>query len=327
MTPVAATIQGRLDPPSGGLDRERLAEIQRARILAGMIGVVNERGLAEATVARVVTRAGVSRRTFYDLFDDREQCFVAALEEAIARLSGRVVAASNAAPGGWADRLRRGLAELLSFLDAERALARLLIVESLRAGDETLRRRQIAIDRLIAVVDAGREEARPKASVPAPLIAEGVVGAVLAVIHARIVSKHSRPLVELLNPLMSVIVAPYLGAAAARRELSRPAIVPPKVTRVRGAVSLGDLPMRLTHRTVSVLLTVAAHPGASNREIGEGSGARDQGQISKLLARLERLGLIQNDTMASARGASNAWTLTQRGEEMRRAFEPELAGG
>lgn len=71
--------------------------------------------------------------------------------------------------------------------------------------------------------------------------------------------------------------------------------------------------MRLTYRTVRVLSAVAAHPGASNKAIGDASEIADQGQISKLLSRLERLGLIENAGAAAARGEPNAWTLTQHG--------------
>jgi DNA-binding MarR family transcriptional regulator len=78
--------------------------------------------------------------------------------------------------------------------------------------------------------------------------------------------------------------------------------------------------MRLTYRTVRVLTSVAEHPGSSNREVGLGAGMEDQGQISKLLARLQRLELIQNTRSPAARGAPNAWGLTERGWNVQRAI-------
>jgi hypothetical protein len=66
-------------------------------------------------------------------------------------------------------------------------------------------------------------------------------------------------------------------------------------------------------------MVIAAHPGASNREIAEGSGIIDQGQISKLLTRLARLKLIQNTGGGQEKGAANAWHLTGRGAEVERA--------
>jgi predicted transcriptional regulator len=82
---------------------------------------------------------------------------------------------------------------------------------------------------------------------------------------------------------------------------------------------LEGLKMRLTYRTVLVLMVIRERPGASNREIAEGSGIADQGQISKLLSRLARLVLIENAGDGQERGASNAWHLTARGEQVERA--------
>ena len=125
---------------------------------------------------------------------------------------------------------------------------------------------------------------------------------------------------------MSMIVLPYLGADAASSELRRPAIEPrPDSRRPRTARSrdpLDGLNMRLTHRTVRVLMVIAEHPGASNREIAEGSGIADQGQISKLLTRLARLKLVENTGDGQEKGASNAWHLTARGEQVERATRP-----
>jgi DNA-binding MarR family transcriptional regulator len=71
--------------------------------------------------------------------------------------------------------------------------------------------------------------------------------------------------------------------------------------------------MRLTYRTARVLEVAATHPGASNRLVGERAGIYDQGQVSKLLARLGRLGLLENTGEGQARGSANAWWLTPKG--------------
>ena len=84
--------------------------------------------------------------------------------------------------------------------------------------------------------------------------------------------------------------------------------------------------MRLTYRTVRVLMAVAAHPGSSNRAVGDEAGIADQGQISKLLARLKRLGLVENSRDGQANGLANVWTLTERGREVYGAFEMRRAG-
>ena len=78
--------------------------------------------------------------------------------------------------------------------------------------------------------------------------------------------------------------------------------------------------MRLTYRTVRVLCAIADHPSASNREVASAAGIADQGQISKLLARLQSLGLIRNEGLGQPRGAPNAWGLTAKGVEVERSI-------
>ena len=78
--------------------------------------------------------------------------------------------------------------------------------------------------------------------------------------------------------------------------------------------------MRLTYRTVRVLLVVGEYPRASSREIADAAGVSDPGQISKLLWRLERLGLLANGIPGATRGESNAWSLTGKGHEIEHAI-------
>jgi DNA-binding IclR family transcriptional regulator len=81
---------------------------------------------------------------------------------------------------------------------------------------------------------------------------------------------------------------------------------------------LQGIELRLTYRTMRVLIAVADHPGASNREVAEHSGTKDEGQISRLLSRLQGHSLIENTGEGKPRGGSNAWHLTERGEAVRR---------
>jgi AcrR family transcriptional regulator len=318
-------------PPTGHNDEnsiahDRMTGIQRARMLAAMTEVCSELGAANITVAHVVARSGVSRRTFYEQFADREECFLAAVEEALHCACRYVLPAYESDDGRWRERIRAGLEALLSFLDDEPYMARLLMVGILGAGDEALRRRQEVLAPLLAAVDEGRSEARNGQALPL-LTAEGVVGGVLSVLHARLADpSRDGSLLELTGQLMSMLVLPYLGAAAAQRESLRPA--PQRADRRKpvSANSLHDLDMRLTYRTIRVLLSVAASPGASNRELGIVAEISDQGQISKLLTRLQKLGLIQNTGAGHARGAPNAWSLTERGAEIQRAIGSSAAG-
>jgi AcrR family transcriptional regulator len=294
----------------------QLADLQRARLLSAMFDVAAERGAANVTVAHVTERSGVSRRTFYEVFEDREDCFLAAFEQALGFASERVLPAYESGET-WCERVRAALSALLVFLDEEPVVGRLLIVESLSGAAGTLERRRQAIARVTSAIDGGREDA--KAAAPASLTAEGIVGGVLSVIHSRLVEADGGPLVGLLNQLTSMIVLPYLGATAARRELDRPA---PKTEsrKAEGEPLLSDpfkeAGMRLTYRTVRVLMAIVDHPGASNRLIGQSAGIEDQGQTSKLLARLQRIGLVSNTGLGPGQGAPNAWTLTDKGRQV-----------
>ena len=303
------------------VNRTGVEEIQRARILTAMVEVSREHGPGDATVARVVDRAGVSRRTFYELFEDRERCFLAALDRGSARVS-QAVLESYDPDARWAERIRTGLTGLFSFLDLEPGVGWLLIVCSLGAGTDALERRRHVLAQITTVIDQGRMERRGT-ELPS-LMAEGIVGGALSIIQARLLDEGGRRLIELLNPLMGMIVLPYLGPNAARTELEHP--VP---TRDAGAAAHGsgdplrDLEMRLTYRTVRVLREIAAVPGASNREIGDAAGVSDQGQISKLLTRLERLGLVRKIGSEPGKGAPNAWALSDKGAEVEPTMSAE----
>ncbi len=350
---------GRSGVDRGG-GRGGVADIQRARMIAAMAGVARQRGVGATTVADVVARSGVSRRTFYELFEDRDDCFRAAFDQAIERAARRVVPAYESAEG-WRERMRAGLAALLEFLDDEPDLGALCVVDALGAGPFALERRAKVVGVLIDAVHEGRREVMAGTK-PTRLTAEGVIGAVLAVLHARLVGREASPdgthtagaraagaqttgaravgaqttgarpsgaregvrsMTRLLGPLMGMIVLPYLGQAAAAQEISRRS---PR--RGRAAPSNGDplreLDMRLTYRTVRALLAIGELAmdgrGPSNRQVADAAGVADPGQISKLLARLEHLELIANDGGPPARGEPNVWRLTPKGQEIERTI-------
>ena len=303
-----------------GLGHGQVGEIQRRRMLAAMVEEAAEHGVGNVTVAHVVARSGVSRRTFYEIFDDREDCLLAAFDDGIEGLARDVIPAYQS-ERRWKDRLRAGLAVLLELFQADPDLGRLVVVEILGAGPRALERRRRVVDELVSAVEQGAGEAKAGIETP-PLTAEGVVGAVLSVLHARLSVEGSSQVLDLLNPLMSMIVLPYLGRAAAERELKVPSVAKSGSGVRQRTNPLCDLEMRLTYRTVRVLLAVAGSPGSSNRAVAEGSGITDQGQISKLLARLLGLGLIDNEGVGSAaRGEPNAWTLTAKGKEVYGAID------
>jgi AcrR family transcriptional regulator len=308
-----------------GLPRAQVVEVQRSRLLAAAVGSLEEVGYARTTVASITDRARLSRRTFYELFANREECMVAVLEDVVGAI-GEELAAAGLEDMVWRERIRGGLWAILSFLDREPALARVCVVQALRGGPEVLERRERILARLAAAVDEGRMEGARGAQCTS-LTAEGLVGAAFTIVYARLLRGERRPLTDLLGELMGMIVLPYLGAGAARRERARsapavhtPAPREPERTAMVTEDPLGGVAMRLTYRTARVLEGVADHPGASNRAISDCAGIRDPGQVSKLLRRLESLGLLVNSGAGRIKGEPNAWMLTAKGEQVARSI-------
>ena len=326
------------------------------------------RGAASVTVARVIARAGVSRRLFYELFADIEDCFLATFAWSVEQ-ARTVAAEAYEAESTWRESIRSALAELLRFFDEQPLLAQLCIVHAAGGGPRVLELRSQTIAQLCEVVDGGRAEVSGSL-VPGSVVAEGVVGAVIAVLYTRLLGQGAagqgaaaertagertageegsngmepptgegpRPvggrlrLIDLHGELMSLIVLPYLGASTARKELDRP---PPPARDVKKP--LPPLPAtrpepeqrgaRLTYRTVRVLRAIAELPAGSNREVAERAGIVDQGQISKILTRLEYQGLVVNrGGSGAARGTPNAWWLTERGEQLEQELNEHPQG-
>ena len=308
--------------------------MQRSRLLGGAVAAVEELGWSSVTVASIASRARVSRKTFYDLFADREDCLLEVLRDTGERIAGELDAGElDDLP--WRERVRMGLWRILCFFDREPELARLCVVQSAFGGSSVLAWRTGVVERLIGIVDEGRQESARASEVPV-LVAEGAVGAVLAILSSRLMSAEDELLLsDLLGALMGLIVLPYLGAGVALRERKRlapvlpasPVSAPARMYRA-GRDPLEDVPMRLTYRTALVLEQVATHPGASNRQIGGFADIPDQGQISKLLARLQNLGLLTNTAGKDAhtKGAPNAWRLTALGERITQSIRTDDHG-
>jgi AcrR family transcriptional regulator len=327
---VAALVSPRNDVTAtpDEVGRERLTEIQRARIIAAMSELVYEGGFAGVTVAHVVARSGVSRRTFYEIFEDRDDCLLVAFDHALGQAAAVTLPVYEAAAGAsWEERLRAGLAALLGFLDGDPVSASLCVVGALAASPAVLARRARAIDALVGVVHEGsRADQRGRgARRRSRIVAEGAVGAVVGVLYARLSVREERPLAGLLNELMAMIVLPYLGPEAAERELAHSVPRRRRPPQPNGD-PLRELDMRLTYRTVRVLGAIAQRPASSGRQVAEASGVHDQGQISKLLWRLEHLGLLVNGAPGYSRGEPNAWSLTPKGHEVERALRVQRAG-
>jgi AcrR family transcriptional regulator len=196
--------------PSGrhSLTRETVLASQRGRLLDAMAQAVAEHGYGSTTIAHVVSRAGVSRKTFYDHFSDKNDCFLAMYDTGIGFLLQRV---SDTIEGQEDphSRLVVGLQAVLSILSAEPAFCRAIIVEVHAAGPEALARRRAVVsvfaDRYL---DANRQ-ARKNGSKIAELSVDkalAVVGGILDLISTRVEADRTETLPELADELTSFAV-------------------------------------------------------------------------------------------------------------------------
>lgn len=286
---------------------------ERVRVFRAMAVAFADRGVGAVALAEIAALAGVAPRKLRTQFADVEECFLAAFEWC-AEQAGAAISQTYIDGLPWADGVRVALGAILKLIEQEPDLARLSIVYSLGAGPRVLRRRAEAITVLCEHIDRGRLESAVRPEPPA-ITAEGVLGALLAVLQARLLAPDPEPPRELLGELMSLVLLPYLGSAAAKRELARAPLRRSRSLR-SGRSAVKGAGLRLTYRTARVLRAIAERPGANNREVANRAEVVDQGQISKLLGRLESEGLIANAGGGPVRGTPNAWQLTLRGEQV-----------
>ncbi len=303
----------------------RVGDRQRQRIVAAVVRVAFAEGVHRVSVERVVRSARMSRDAFDHCFTDRDAALLAAFEHGLAQADERARLACDA-EDGWLERLRVGLLALLELFDEQPELATLLVVGSADAGSALRARRAEVLAELARLLNDERAASRPY---PPALSAQAVVGGVLAVLHEQLCSPGRGALIELSGQLMSFIVAPFLGAAAARRELSRPAVLGRELAARKAAQGLlhGFSGRGMRHPLAPrVLHVIRGEPGLSNSEVAERTGVKDEGHMSRTLARLRRLGLIENklDT-TSRRGRASIWQLTGNGEEVERALRYEVS--
>jgi AcrR family transcriptional regulator len=196
--------------------------IQRERLLASMVRTVTEIGYNALTVQNVLTRAGISRPTFYEQFEDKENCFLAAFDACAGRMRKRVDTAVAEAGPDWREQLRDGIAELLCFIAEEPEEARTVIVEARASTPAGLRRRDELLDGFAECVDRLVREDLDET--PSAIAAAGVVGGIESVLYARLQKEAIDELDALLPSLMYFAVLAYAGQEAAGEELDDAAL-------------------------------------------------------------------------------------------------------
>jgi len=207
----------RLPPGRHGLPREFVARNQRERLIAGLAEAVAENGYAGTTIAHITRHAAVSRRTFYEHFSSKDECFVSAYDTVMDELRRRVDEAFNGEKE-WPQAIRAGLAAMLDFLITEPHLARLSMVEALVAGPVVVERYDAAIQGLVPYFEAGRKgRSEDVLAGLSPTTEEALLGGIVSLISRRIFADRTEELQALLPDLVEFALTPYLGSVEAAK--------------------------------------------------------------------------------------------------------------
>lgn len=197
-----------------GLPRELVTRSQRERLLAAVVRVTAARGYEATTVADVLEEAGVGRESFYELFDDKLDCMMAAHALLMDDLEGQVRGAYTQ-PGDWTDRVRNALAAALEWFAADPAAARFSLVEMAAIGTPSRTRFLTDFNRFIALLDEGLGESDPRPELAGA--SSLAVGGTLARVYEEVVYERTARLASLLPELTYEVLVPFVGEEAARQ--------------------------------------------------------------------------------------------------------------
>jgi AcrR family transcriptional regulator len=201
--PPARLPSGRHDIP-----KDVVVRSQRTRILEALTQTAAERGYAAATVAQVTRRAGVSSATFYELFHDKEDCFLAAIREIIAQATTVVTEASGRRNGDL-DRVSEGIRSLLELFAEQPAYARLLFLECRGSTPRALDLYMSGARALLSML--GHGWAADASGVSPAIAARAALGGSEALVRNEIAAGRVERLPELLPQLVYCAVVPFRG--------------------------------------------------------------------------------------------------------------------
>jgi AcrR family transcriptional regulator len=191
---------------------------ERERICEAMIAVAGERGYEAASVGEIVSRANLDEATFTRHFRSLEDCFSAAWRAIDTELRDRMAAAFDGQLD-WPDRLRAALGAGMEILAADERRAKFYVSEVLRVDDRMRDRQSLAMGRLSAAIDMGREN--PNSDEAPQGVAEAISGAIWHRVHQLVQSGRASELPTQVPHFMYLAVLPYRGSAAAQFELER----------------------------------------------------------------------------------------------------------
>jgi AcrR family transcriptional regulator len=198
---------------------ETVRRHQRERLIAAVVHTMHAQGYEKATATRVASHAHVSKSDLYRVFSSKDECFVAAYEDAIERLRKQVGEAAREAADSWAQQVGAGLRAMLAFLAADPATADLLLVEGLRVGPEAQQRLTDAMRSFVPCLRRGWQASESR-SRPRESADEAVIGGVAALLTRRVRAGETGRLEDFFPEIAEFALTPYVGAAEARRIIS-----------------------------------------------------------------------------------------------------------
>jgi AcrR family transcriptional regulator len=197
------------------LPPEVVADNQRRRLVAGVAQALAERGYARLTVEHIIAAAGVSRTTFYEHFDNKQNAVLFAHDVVFERFLSSLLRACNSEQE-WPLKVKAAIGSALAFAAADPAQARLLVLDALAADVEVTGRVLDSNDHLASLLSAGREHSPRGAELPA-LTEKAVVGAVSGIVAGRLMNDEAESLPELEPQIVELVLLPYIGAEEASR--------------------------------------------------------------------------------------------------------------
>jgi AcrR family transcriptional regulator len=216
-TDLGAIIeQEQLPAGRGDLAEPLIAHSQRERILTAIAECCAAKGYNATTIADIVEPAGVSRATFYELFKDKEDCFHAAMELALADAMGRIVAVYSL-DKPWATMVRDAAAAFLDLLASRPDFARMALIDAPSSGDHAFELYASGKRVLQTLLDRGRKDPVEEEAIPSSA-GRAALSAAESLIVGQILAGNTERLPELLPDIVYITTIPYLGQEEALRQ-------------------------------------------------------------------------------------------------------------
>jgi AcrR family transcriptional regulator len=201
-----------------GIPQALVTENQRDRLLDAATAIFAGEGYAALAVANVIGQAGVSRGTFYEIFENKFDCLLAAQRRSFDRLHATIVAACSA-ESEWPHGVAAGVAAALDFVAESPDDARLILASSHPSSEPQLARDGISANEWLVELLRDGSRRCPDARSPSDLTEQAAVGAAISIVGSCLASERVGPMPELTTALVQIILTPYLGGDEAKRAL------------------------------------------------------------------------------------------------------------